>query len=264
MKQFSTSSLINAGLLTTFLFFSACSDDEDSSPSGDDAPDYREAVGSSANELLSDNEYEHLIVELVFVDDYKPTEDAIESFENFMESRLNKETIEVIEGAVVDEGSNYVQDEYSTSDIRNLEDEYRSEFPREDTMAAFMVFLNGNSERDDDNARILGLAYNNTSMAVFQETVEDVSGDGVTAPSRNRVEKTVINHEMGHILGLVDNGTPMQEDHKDEDRGAHCDNEDCLMYYTMKRDDLIGILLGGSDPELDENCINDLQANGGK
>lgn len=269
MKTTITQNLSIFGLCLAILLSPGC-EDEDSpqDPPGDnedDIPGYREGVGSSANELLSDKEFEHLVMELQFVVGNKPKEESLDNFESFLENRLNKPGgIEVKEGKVISENSNEVKSEYSTSDIRNLEDEFRTEFSREDTITAYMVFLNGNSERDDDNARILGLAYNNTSTAIFSETIEDISGDGVTQPRRERVEITVINHEMGHIMGLVDNGTPMQTDHKDEGRGAHCEVDDCLMYYTMKRDDLVEILLDSSNPELGEYCLEDLRANGGK
>lgn len=93
--------------------------------------------------------------------------------------------------------------------------------------------------------------------------MEAISG-GIGEPSQSVVEQTVTKHEVGHLLGLVDNGTPMQNDHKDEDWGAHCDIDECLMYYAITRDFLGDFLLGGSVPEFDEFCIEDLQANGGR
>ncbi|HEY0356753.1 MAG TPA: hypothetical protein VGC29_11140, partial [Flavisolibacter sp.] len=71
-------------------------------------------------------------------------------------------------------------------------------------------------------------------------------------------------HEVGHLLGLVDIGSPMQTPHKDADHGSHCNNNSCLMYYASETTDILGLLLTGNIPGLDANCIADLRANGGK
>lgn len=74
----------------------------------------------------------------------------------------------------------------------------------------------------------------------------------------------MLEHEVGHLLGLVDLGSPMQTNHKDVAHGNHCNNSGCLMYYTSETTDILGFLLTGAIPTLDANCIADLKANGGK
>ena len=114
-----------------------------------------------------------------------------------------------------------------------------------------------------ENPNVLGFAYFNTSMALLGGTIENNS-DGFNQPSKETVESAVLQHEFGHILGLVDNGTPAIQDHKDEANGAHCDEESCLMYYAVQTTNFMNNLTGGNIPELDAQCIQDLQANGGK
>lgn len=75
---------------------------------------------------------------------------------------------------------------------------------------------------------------------------------------------TVAEQEMGHLMGLVDLGSPMINNHKDATHGNHCNNQNCLMYYSLETTDLLGFLLTGSIPPLDLNCISDLHANGGR
>ncbi len=72
---------------------------------------------------------------------------------------------------------------------------------------------------------------------------------------------TLLEHEFGHLMGLVDQGSPMQVNHKDAANGAHCDKPDCLMYYNVEAG-FTGTL--SAVPSLDANCIADLKANGGK
>ena len=55
----------------------------------------------------------------------------------------------------------------------------------------------------------------------------------------------------------------MQTEHQDAPNGKHCDDENCLMYWSVRTLNFIANLTGDA-PELDQNCLDDLQANGGK
>ena len=110
----------------------------------------------------------------------------------------------------------------------------------------------------------MGVAYRNTSFVVFEETVQRFSGQPL-APSTTVLETTVLNHEFGHLLGLVNAGTTPQTDHQDVEHGRHCTTEDCLMFWTAETGEgLLNSISGGVIPSLDPLCIQDLQANGGK
>ena len=101
-------------------------------------------------------------------------------------------------------------------------------------------------------------------MAIFEKSIKDLTG-GFGEPDTDKLETVVVNHEFGHILGLVNVGSAMQVNHQDVEHGKHCDNEDCLMNWTAETGDAISNFLGTSGlPELDANCINDLKANGGR
>ena len=65
-----------------------------------------------------------------------------------------------------------------------------------------------------------------------------------------------------YLMGLVNQGSPMQKDHLDHGNGAHCINSHCLMYYDVEKSTVGGNLF--SIPTLDADCEADLKANGGK
>ena len=100
-------------------------------------------------------------------------------------------------------------------------------------------------------------------MALFEKVIRENTGR-IGRPSATTVESTVLMHEFGHLLGLVDNGSPALQDHVDEEHGAHCTNENCLMYYAIQTTGFLTNLTGGTIPALDGNCLQDLKANGGK
>ena len=120
------------------------------------------------------------------------------------------------------------------------------------------------SSSDTGSLKILGQAYGSSSMVLYEKTIQSLSTTPVTQPSRTVLETTVIEHEMGHILGLVNIGSSPQSVHQDTAHGAHCTTTSCLMYYLSDTGDIVSNLLGGTVPSLDAACLQDLQANGGK
>lgn len=216
------------------------------------------SVGASANELLAEDVYSRLYVEIVYVEGYAPTTQTITNLQEFLDTRLHKSGgITIRTSEVPSPGLA----PYSMDDVRQMEAEHRTAFTEGDQLTAFLFITDGDFA---DNSNVLGVAYRNTSMAMFGSKVDAVSG-GIGQPSTALLETTVLNHEFAHIMGLVDTGTPLQTNHRDEAHGSHCDVEECLMYWIAETGDVVSNLLGMTEaPGLDPQCIADLQANGGK
>lgn len=222
---------------------------------------HRKSVGESAHHLLSNDKYEKLIVEIQYMTGYEPTSQAVNNLEDFLKDRLNKsQGIDLKLKEIPAEGLS----SYSIDDIIRLEEQHRQEFTHKKEIAAYFIFLDGEYSGNSGSNKTLGVAYYNTSMAIFEKTVKSLS-DQITEPDRYKLETTVINHEFGHILGLVDIGSPMQTEHQDEPHGNHCDNSNCLMNWVAETGNFASNLLGSTPiPTLDNNCLNDLRSNGGK
>ncbi|MCF8338798.1 MAG: hypothetical protein K9I74_12550 [Bacteroidales bacterium] len=244
----------------------SCTDEEEPSPDngGDDNGDdnvqnyHKKPVGYSANDLLASEEFKQLQIEIIYVQNYAPEDASIQNLTNFLQNRLNKpDGITISTTAIESPGLA----PYSTDDILQVEGNKRTAFNSGNTLTVYGFIADGKFEQNDN---ALGVAYRNTSFTLFGSKIEENSG-GINQPSKALLESTVMNHELSHLLGLVNNGTPMQNDHQDEEHGHHCDNEDCLMYWTAETGDIVSSLVGADDPpSLDDNCIDDLQANGGR
>lgn len=253
--------LVRFVLAALIVVVTACSSDG-SSPTGPDpnpqpgSYDHRQSTGAAAADLLSSENYDSLVIQVQYVEGHRPTDQGLAILRDFLDSRVNKPrgiSIQIEPLSITSQAS------YSVSDAVQLEQTHRTAFTDGTTLAIYFLFLDGEFS---DNADVLGFAYYNTSMAIFQEKIEDNTG-GALQPSQSTVEGIVLNHEIGHNLGLVANGSPMQTEHQDEPNGKHCDNDNCLMYWSVRTLDFIANLTGGA-PELDQNCLDDLQANGGK
>ena len=143
--------------------------------------------------------------------------------------------------------------------IAILESKNRTAYNAGNSVALYVLVTDGY----DTAVNTLGFAYRCTSICLFGANIFSHSGK-LGQVSRDALETGVLEHELGHILGLVNIATPMVVFHQDTTHGNHCDNPKCLMYYAMETKDIFGIIGANHIPLLDSNCRNDLRANGGK
>lgn len=210
--------------------------------------------------LLSGERYDKLIVEIQYMSGFQPTSGTLANFKSFLEQRLNKPGgITFVQSAIAAQAKGT----YSFSDIEALEKANKTQQGNTSTLTAYFLFVDGEYSESTPSSKVLGLAYGQSSMVIFEKSIKQFSG-GIGKPSVTNLETTVIEHEFGHTMGLVNNGTDMQTEHQDAEHGAHCNSKDCLMYYASESSDIIGNMMGGSIPGLDAACLNDLKANGGK
>ena len=216
------------------------------------------APGDSAHAFLSDQQFSQLNLEIDYMTGYEPTQQALDSLESFLEKNLNKSSINIQSPTKIEAAG---QNAYSAEDIAALEEQHRDNYTEyetagSDTLNAYFIIVDGEFTQQN----VLGIAYLNTSMAFFGPTIHDNSG-GIGQADRYKLEATVFNHEFGHIMGLVANGSPMQEGHQDEANGHHCDQDNCLMYYSVRTTDYTSVLVDSPIPDLLEYCQDDIQAN---
>lgn len=249
-----------AVLLFLFLIQS-CSKNDISSSNPDITIANKKTTGTSAHDLLSDDTFSSMAIEIVYVEGYAPSQTAITNFISFIKARTYKPNgITVQTRSIVSPGKS----KYTIEDIRDIEDANRTEYNTNTTIAVWAFFVDGESDQNTDTSSIIGTAYRNTSFVIFENTVHDFSNSNFEPP-RDLLETTVIEHEFCHILGLTNFGSPMQTPHEDPDHEKHCNVDTCLMYWASEFGSGIGNMLGSSSiPQLDSQCLADLQANGGK
>jgi hypothetical protein len=102
---------------------------------------------------------------------------------------------------------------------------------------------------------------------MFQETIREAAQGLplVTAPASS-IEKAVLVHELGHILGLVNNHLPMATPHEDTGHETHSTNQNSVMFWAVEQSDIVEFLQGRTEPpnQFDSDDIADMRAAGGK
>lgn len=235
------------------LWFSSCTKSDVPGPTPFNGNAYsQQQVGASAKDLLKAAPFKSLHISVEYMNGYAPDQQALSQLQQFLATYLSKPGgIQVSSTAIPDQSLGT----YTDSDIRQLEHQYRQSYSNDSVLNVYVIYVDGSYS---DNA-VLGLAYQNTSICMMGQTIHAHSG-GINQVSRSVLEGTVLDHEFGHLLGLVNLGAPMQVAHEDASHPHHCSNQQCLMYYAVETTSLGGILGTGSIPGLDADCQNDLKA----
>ncbi len=250
-------------LIFAFTVIVSCSKDDTSGDGGNNGVNVvanQKPTGSSSHDLLSDDTFTSVVIEVVYVEGYKPTQTAINNFKSFLTARTYKPGgITVEERSIPSPGITT----YSSQDYIDFENANRTFYNDGSQIAVWAYFADGEASGNTNTEVTLGTAYRNTSFIIYEATVRSLSG-GLNEPSTAVLESTVIEHEFGHILGLTNFGATMQTPHEDSENPKHCNVDTCLMYYAALTGPGLINASGGTVPQLDAQCIADLRANGGK
>ena len=248
-------------LLVAFSLFVSCSkDDADDERlvGGNPVSNNQKSVGKSAYDLLSDDQFKSMVVELVYVEGYEPSTTTVTDFVVFLNERIKKPNgIRVVKRAIASSGKATL----TSQEIIDIEEKERTLYNSASEIAVWAFFVDAESDKNTETSVILGTAYRNTSFVIYEKTVQRLSGKRLL-PTRAVLETTVIEHEFGHILGLTNLGTPLKSSHEDTAHSKHCIVESCLMYWEAESG--ASLVSGGTVPKLDAQCLADLKANGGK
>jgi hypothetical protein len=247
------------------------------------------AAGNSSSDLLKNDHFSKIAVEIQSVHGYAPTAEALTHLQGFLEARLNKPGgVTIVNtgnlpakattapstsgGALPAESAGTTVasgPSYSANDVQALEHRYRRMYPKKDQFAAYVLFLDGASADDpaSTTGKTLGQAGGNTSIVVYENTLRAAVAAN-TAVQPWVVEATVMEHEFGKLLGLVHAPTSDIAHHEDMKHPGHCSSPSCLMYHGNDTTDYVTGLTGPSGsftpPSLDSNCLQDLKTAGGK
>jgi hypothetical protein len=133
-----------------------------------------------------------------------------------------------------------------------------------------VLFVDGRYVAEGNAGTVLGLAWGQRFIALFQEQLRAGCSGGLLGGLQDDTcevaERNVWAHEIGHVIGLVDNGVPIQSAHRDAEHGAHDVSDACVMYWAYEGPALFDTLLtrfnAGQSPDIDfcENCWADLAA----
>ncbi len=257
--------------LLCFALILSCSKDSDDSPNPNQTVDKTanlQATGSSANDILSNANFDKILFQIAYVEGFRPTPTSISNLLNFVEQTTFKTNFEVTYLPLPSPG----EETLTTEEVDDLEQENRTAYNDENTLAIYIYFADAPSDGDDIDEGLvtLGAVFRNTSMVIYESTVRDLASlsNFITV---TEVESSTLNHEFAHLMGLVNLGTDTVNNHEDPNAENHCVVDGCLMRAelqfggpTMKMLERNAAKGGAVIPVLDAECLLDLQNNGGR
>lgn len=152
--------------------------------------------------------------------------------------------------------------DYSAEVISEIASRYREGVNEDSSGNIFVLFVDAYYEAGGERREnVLGVAIKNTPyVAIFKPVINSISG---SSAQKNAEQATVI-HEVGHALGLVNFGVPLSSSHHDEEHGAHCTNEDCVMFWQVENKaelvSFIGLIQDHSTILFGQECLNDTRS----
>lgn len=248
-------------LLIASAAISCSKDSPEGGEGGIDKSANLKVTGSSGSDLLSDMLYTSMNIEIVYAEGFKPEDEAINIFRNYLESRVYKPDGVTINLRSVESSGLSPFDE---DDLRSVERNTRTAYNVGDEIAVWIYFADGKKINDSETKVTLGTAFRNTSIIIYGQTIKNFASK-VNAPRKAIIEAATLNHEFGHLFGLVDLGIDPVSDHEDPENAAHCITSKCLMQASIEfGSGVVDAINGNGVPNLDDACIQDLQSAGGK
>ena len=176
--------------------------------------------GEQALELLQGSPYPNLVVEVDYTPGDRPTATALNILQARLATYTAKESIRLVFEVIAVNGTLF-----SALDLLDLERAHRDEATGGDTFTLYILSISG--ELSNGEGTSLGVAYTASSLAIFQDVI---------GPSNSEIESSVLVHEVGHLMGLVNlvyNSTHRPR-YEDVTHRFHSSNSSDVMFWAIE------------------------------
>lgn len=207
-------------------------------------------VGSLNHQHLQANPFSKLILEIDYANSTPPDQNAVDTFISTIKQYVNKP------GGVAQAGNNSFasqKETYTSKDLLDLAQKYRTNYSAGDTVTLYVLFINGSFA---ENKNALGVALNSSMFVIFKDKINQATTALVFA---SEIERAVLNHELGHLLGLVNINYQSSMDHEDANNPHHSNNRESVMFWAIEDVSVANILRFGPPYQFDEADKHDIE-----
>lgn len=210
-------------------------------PSGQARIDDNARLGVNARAYLS-AQIPRLVVEIDAVTGHEPSAQALDLLRDRLVDVSDKPR-----GVEFLPVETFTEDRapWTEADLLTAERRHRDRHSTPQEMVLYVLYVDGAFAEESD---ALGVAFKASTFAVFAERIDDAATPLVSAAS---IERSVLVHELGHVLALVNIGYTSPRPREDPDHDAHSSNPDSVMYWAVDNVGVAGLLGGRSEPPTD-------------
>lgn len=172
-----------------------------------------------------------------------------------------------VAGGVVDKpggirlagGNTFASDrtEWTRDALREVTAANRSQFSSGDAVVVYVLYVRGGFFRDGGQTGSIGVAYSASEFVVFPQRWQSLT-NGLLGGS-DAIERAVLVHEFGHLLGLVNLTYQSPIDHEDPDNPGHSSNRGSVMYWAIESDAIAQVFNGPPPDRFDDADRQDLE-----
>jgi len=191
-----------------------------------------------------------LIVEIDAVRNYEPAPSALSLLRTRLGEVVDKPGgIDFLPIKIIPHTEN---GDSNHSFMENTEKRYRTHHSTASAIVLYVLYADG------DTGSAIGAAYSSSAYAVFKQAIESAATPLVSA---EEIEDSVIVHEAGHVLALVNIGYQSPRNHEDPQHPGHSNNPKSVMYWAVDNVGVVGLLGGNMRPPtaFDANDLADLR-----
>ena len=251
----------------------ACSGDSDGRPDGGEDGARGAGSGASAEGVprweahIRGDVFRKLVIEVDVARGFAPEPGVMDDVVAGFRSLLDKpDGIEVvIDETLEPRGASHA---WTFEEEQALGDEHMSLALEPGVDRIHVLWVDGHDARDGSESAVLGLAWDHRHVVMYKQTLAAGCQSVLAALSDDlcrAAEVTVLSHELGHVIGLVDNGLPMVTPHEDPEHEHHSADPESLMYWQHERDGVFDVLLerlqgGDSALRFDAASLADISA----
>lgn len=201
------------------------------------------AVGANGRAMLR-GQYADLIVEIDYQSGVTPDQNAVSHLLDIIRRYADKPA-----GVTLSGGNEFGSDrtQWTTSDLRATADANRQHYSDADTTVVYILYVRGGLYDDGQETNAIGVAHRASEIAVFPEKWSGGSLGALLGSDAN-VERSVLVHEWGHLLGLVNISYTSDIDHEDPEHPKHSSNRGSAMYWAIEST-AIGQVFSGPPPD---------------
>ena len=201
---------------------------------------------------LDDSTYTSMVVEIDYETGYQPETSSTNLLKERLESVCDKpQGIEI----KLTETDFENEDIWTPDDVRTAGWEEKSHDPRDESTLYWQVIFPAGSYEDSS---VLGVAVDASTISIFKDSIDDAE-NFLRRPSAEKIENSVLVHEFGHLLGLVNTVYTSPESHEDSSHPGHSNNEDSVMYWAIESSSIANFFDNELPTEFDIDDKQDLQ-----
>ena len=222
---------------------------------GDDVleilPEKKGIPGGLTLACLRSSMYTSMVIEVDYEAGYKPYTSSMDMLVERLDQVCDKPSGISIQYDEVDFGQD---GSWTANDVREKAWEAKDTPPLDGTTLYWQLIFPGGAYEQDS---VLGVAVDASTVALFSDSIDDAE-NVIRRPSAEDIENSVVVHEVGHLLGLVNLVYVSPVDHEDSEHPGHSNNDESVMYWAVESADFQNVLFGELPNEFDADDLADL------